>query len=137
MKTTAAQTAQVIRKELKQSFPDIVFSVRSENFTGGNAVNIDYTDGPRIEEVEKIVRKYEYGQFDGMQDLYEYTNVRKDIPQVKYIMVYRQMSKETEQKIIDKVSNHYVGWNGLNGWNENFRCWGSTLVNREFNEMNL
>ena len=31
--------------------------------------------------------KYEYGRFDGMQDLYEYTNVRDDIPQTKYLFI--------------------------------------------------
>ena len=36
---------------------------------------------------EKIVSKYQYGHFDGMNDIYEYSNSREDIPQAKYIHV--------------------------------------------------
>lgn len=88
--TRHAECAKAIRKELKEKFPHIKFSVRSESFSMGNAVNI-YMSREEIKlygrEVHSVVDKYEYGHFDGMIDLYECDNVRDDIPQVKYVMV--------------------------------------------------
>jgi hypothetical protein len=91
-RSIAAQTATAIRRELKTAFPLTKFRVTSDNFSGGNAVRINWVDGPTYDEVSRLTVKYEYGRFDGMWDLYEYTNVRDDIPQVKYVTHHRQMS---------------------------------------------
>lgn len=84
-----AQCAKLIRAELKQNFPNIKFSVRSSNFSMGNAIDIRYSGNVAEEDVEKLVAKYEYGRYDGMQDMYEINNRRNDIPQAKYICVYQ------------------------------------------------
>lgn len=138
MKTQAALCAQAIRKELKQNFPSIKFAVTSRNFAGGNAVDIEWTDGVTTKEVEKIVNKYQYGHFDGMQDLYEYSNTRNDIPQAKYIQTRRDCSPETEQKIIQQVMRDY----GLAEWNDEisqktFHTWANSKIWREFQEMTI
>lgn len=88
VKSTAALAAQAIRTELKANFPSIKFSVRSENYSGGNSIDVNYED-PELERstVEKLLSKYEYGSFNGMEDYYEITNSRDDIPQVKYLFV--------------------------------------------------
>ena len=101
------QTAAAIRKELKQNFPNITFSVKSHIFTGGDSVGIHWTDGPTWDTVNKIVCKYEYGYFNGMIDCYDNNNMRDDIPQVKYVRVDRYMSKETEEKIIQQLITKY------------------------------
>lgn len=93
MKTQAALAAQAIKKELKVKFPSVKFSITSKNYSGGNHVEVSYEDGPMQSEVEAITNKYEYGHFDGMQDLYEYTNCRDDIPQTKYLFIHRKMSE--------------------------------------------
>ena len=103
--TIAAQTAKAIRKELKAAFPNEKFRVRSETYSMGNAVSVyigEYVKtGARdcrgwdvmeknevMKEVEKIISKYKYGSFNGMEDIYEYTNRRDDIPQVKFVSLY-------------------------------------------------
>ena len=64
--------AKNIRTELKRAFPSVKFSVRSESYSGGNAVRISWADGPTSEQVEKITDKYSGGSFDGMTDCYNY-----------------------------------------------------------------
>lgn len=64
---TTAETAKLVRKELKKNFPGVKFSVRSD----GNALRIEYTDGPLSSEVKKITDAYSGAGFDGMVD-YEY-----------------------------------------------------------------
>jgi hypothetical protein len=62
--------AKNIRKELKAAFPKTKFTVRSESYTGGDNINVGWTDGPTVEQVEKITQKYSGGSFDGMTDSY-------------------------------------------------------------------
>ena len=72
--TGSAQCAAAIRTELKTKFPDCKFSVTSENFSGGDSVHISWKDGPTTKQVDSIVNKYQYGHFNGMEDIYEYSN---------------------------------------------------------------
>lgn len=105
--TKASLCAKAMRTELKKEFPNIKFSVTSENFSGGNAVNVHYVDGVSKEKVEAITRKYQYGHFNGMIDSYEYSNTREDIPQVKWVSVVREFSKETSLKLMLELSKKY------------------------------
>lgn len=57
-----------IRVELKQEFPTIKFSVTSDH----NSVNIRWTNGPTLAQVEFVTDKYVAGRFNGMTDSYEY-----------------------------------------------------------------
>lgn len=61
-----------IRRELKKSFPGIKFYVNSSGYSGGNSIDIKWTDGPTIKQVQGLTTKYEYGSFDGMTDSYNY-----------------------------------------------------------------
>ena len=85
----------------------IKFRVRSENYAGGDSVHIDYTDGVKLAEVEKICGKYQAGKFDGMTDSYDYSNTSDNIPQSKYIFVSRKLSAERKQEIIQGTVKRY------------------------------
>lgn len=93
--TGAAACADAIRKELKEKMPHIKFSVRSSTFSGGDSVDISWKDGATVKEVEAIVDRYQYGHFNGMEDIYEYSNNIEGLPQAKYISTHRDMSEET------------------------------------------
>lgn len=92
--STQAQAAKRIRTDLKRAFPGVKFSVKSESFAGGNAVDISWIDGPTDSQVSAITNQYQYGSFDGMIDMYENTNSRDDIPQAKYVQTSRGYSSE-------------------------------------------
>lgn len=82
-KTKAAETAVLIRKELKNRYPDIKFRVRSSVFSGGDAVTVEWTDGPKEQEVRRLLCKYQYGH-----------DVKEDIPKVKYVQTRRELSPQ-------------------------------------------
>lgn len=107
-KSSAANTATAIREELKKNFPDVKFSVKSSNFSGGDSVRIGWTDGPTVENVNSITNKYQYGSFNGMEDIYEYSNVNKDLPQSKYVQTDRTISDEVSKIVFDALSNIYT-----------------------------
>lgn len=94
--------AKNLRIELKRAFPRIKFSVRSESYSGGDSINVGWTDGPLTEDVEKISNKYQEGSFDGMIDLYEYdhSNVWPDVfGGAKYVFENRHESTELLAKV--------------------------------------
>jgi hypothetical protein len=105
-----AAAAKLIRAELSAAFPFSTFTVKSRSFSMGNAVDIDWTDGPTVAQVEKITGKYQEGSFDGQQDLYEYSNRRDDIPQAKYVQTQRGRSDTTYRAAVDYLNNHYAGY---------------------------
>lgn len=109
-----AATAKAIRQELKNIFPTVKFSVTSESFSMGDAVRIKWTDGPTVEQVEKITGKYQYGSFNGMEDIYESTNCRDDIPQTKYVSTSRKFSEEAKQEMCQKLAIEWSEYGNLN-----------------------
>jgi hypothetical protein len=105
----AATCAAAIRKELKEKFPGVKFSVRSETYAGGDSVRINWTDGPEHAEVEAIAAKYEAGSFDGMTDMYVYNRDRDpDRPCVKFVFVSKEFSDEATEDLKAKAEKLLV-----------------------------
>jgi hypothetical protein len=133
MQSNEALAGNTIKKILKKAFPDIKFSVRSEGYSGGDNVNVYYTDGVPREEIEKLINHFQEGHFDGMIDMYEYSNVKKDIPQTKYLFVSREMSEATKEKIKQQLIKD---WGFVEFSDDEVlkkcNCWPQDLIWREF-----
>lgn len=131
-----AQCASEIRKELKDKWPGIKFRVRSDAFTGGTSVTVSWTDGPTTEQVSAIIDKYQYGHFDGMIDMYEYSNDRPDIPQAKYVISQRSMSEQAFSELSQYVKENYAGLENFDPdlFYDNWNASGRQLVGRLFND---
>jgi Large polyvalent protein associated domain 29 len=136
MKTQSAICAKAIKAELTKAYPNIKFSVSSENFSMGNAVRVSYEDGPTTEIIEAITEKYQYGHFDGMTDMYENSNRRDDLPQAKYVTVSRHMSETTKLSLIEKLSKIWQGFS-YDSYVESAGLYGYNLTYREFIKMSL
>lgn len=65
---SCAETSKLIRQALKEAFPGVKFSVRSDTYSGGASIRISYTDGPQLADVEKVAHTFQGGYFDGMTD---------------------------------------------------------------------
>ena len=107
MKTASAKASNMIKKILKRKFPETKFSCTSDNYNMGSSVNVSWTDGPTSEQVDKLINEFQYGHFDGMIDLYEYSNSRDDIPQAKYVMSNRRLSDEIVLQASKVAKKHY------------------------------
>lgn len=106
-KSSSANCAAAIREELKKEFEKVKFSVKSSNFSGGDSVSIEWIDGPTSEQVDGVVKKYQYGHFNGMDDIYEYSNSREDIPQSKYVHTNREISDEVKNIVLESLRSFY------------------------------
>jgi hypothetical protein len=118
--------AKNLRTELKKAFPSIKFSVRSESYSGGDSIDVGWTDGPLTEDVKAISDKYQEGSFDGMTDCYDYDreNVWPDVfGGAKYVMEQRHESPALILKVAHGMgykiesgeSDNYGNLPGLNG----------------------
>lgn len=144
--STTAQVAGLIRKELKEKYPETKFRVTSQQYAGGDSVSIHWTDGASRDEVDSLVDKYQGGDFDGMEDIYNY---RKNAPEltVKYVQCQREISYEEAQRLAQVIKDRYAItltiepfiWKGVvdgykviegNQWDDDLRCWKSDLIYR-------
>ena len=69
---SCADTAKMLRQALKAGFPGVKFSIKSRRFAGGDAIDVSWIDGPVSKQVDEIIDRYSAGDFNGMEDLYEY-----------------------------------------------------------------
>jgi hypothetical protein len=138
-KSEAAQVAALIRKELKEKFPQIKFSVKSENYSGGNSVGVSYENGVPSSEIEKITNKHVDGNFDGMTDCYNYNSNPKNLPRAKYIFVSRNISAEIKEATKKDIAARF-GMNDANDeqeWMKVFNCWSDQVLWRELQKVSL
>ena len=105
-----AAAAKCIRQDLKRHFPNTKFRVTTKSYSGGDHVRIRWTDGPTGKQVSALVSRYEYGHFDGMDDMYHYSNRRDDIPQTKYLFTERRHSVAEIERVVSEVNKTY-GYN--------------------------
>lgn len=132
MLSDQAQVAKLLRKELKEKYPAIKFNVRSKSFSGGNDVNIDYTNGVPADEIRKICHKYEAGSFDGMTDMYNYDYDKTGVT-AKYIFVNRHISDDIREKTKKDLAFSYgiADAEDESLWQKKFDAWSSVIVHRE------
>lgn len=104
--TTAAKN---IRIELKLAFPGVKFSVKTSRFSGGNSIDVFWTDGPTSPQVDAIVNRYAAGSFDGMTDCYNYErNAWRDaFGDAKYIHTRREDSDRALEGAIRRVVSRF------------------------------
>lgn len=61
-----------MKVELGLAFPGVKFSIKTRRFSGGDAIDISWIDGPTSKQVDEIIDRYSAGSFDGMTDCYNY-----------------------------------------------------------------
>lgn len=100
-KSRHALAGSNVRKELKFKFPDTKFKVTTESYSGGSSLRVSWFDGVPASKVDAILSKYEYGSFNGMEDIYEYDkNHSEEYGDVKYTFSNRSY---TEAVMVEAV----------------------------------
>lgn len=135
-----AGAAKMIRQFMKAN--GISGSVRSKSYSMGSSINVDVQDlpPPVYKMLSDYVSQFEYGHFNGMEDIYEISNSRDDIPQVKYAFVNNRMSDALGEEIYQFMKGYYSGMEGSPAsfkeahsfYNKNFNGYASHLVYKLF-----
>jgi hypothetical protein len=66
---SVSETAKLVRDALKKRFPGQKFSVRSNSYSGGASIDVEYAGNIQEKDVKRVVEAYEGARFDAMVDL--------------------------------------------------------------------
>ena len=110
-----AHAAKLIRAELKAH--SITANVRASTASMTSSVNVTiYAQAPWVKAaVETFANKFQYGHFDGMTDMYEYSNTNDDLPQVKFVFVNNEFDADDMQRAFDFLRNNFAGYENFKG----------------------
>lgn len=88
--------------ELGRAFPGVKFSIKTRRFSGGDAIDVSWIDGPTSKQVDEIIDRYSAGSFNGMEDISEYSRNAwiEAFGDAKYVHSQRRMSDEAIAKAI-------------------------------------
>ena len=137
MKSPQAQAAAQIRKMLKAN--NVPARVTSDGGSMTSSVNITLLDNPlpgTVKRVKEYAAQFQYGHFDGMNDIYEHSNSRDDIPQAKYVFVNTDYNDGFRQDVWTFVRGRLAGADELpESYNDAMTCdlqgnWVSNWVHR-------
>lgn len=86
-KSVQARAASEIKSKLKAAG----FAVQASSFAaaGCNGVRVrcKSADMEHREAIENLALPYQYGHFNGMEDMYEISNVIEQLPQVMFVQI--------------------------------------------------
>ena len=121
-KSNHALGAANLKKLLAREFPGVAFKTKSDSFSGGDSIDVSWTDGPKSDEVDHFADWFQDSDFDGMQDL---STCRDTVwPEVfggaKYVHCHRHISDATHIKVAAELGYAVtIGqWNTIEGVDE-------------------
>lgn len=105
------ETTTLIRKCLKEAFPDLKFSVSSTGTNFSSSVMISWNEGANVEQVQAVTNRFKSSQFDGMQDMaiqnFYMMEGKKVAFYSDYITYSRTQSDITIQSVIDSIYRRF------------------------------
>ena len=104
--STHAQAAKQIRAHVKKLGLKGSVKASSASMCTSVDVYLDNASPSQVAEVRAFAKQYQYGHFDGMNDIYEMSNRNKNLPQVKFITVVAKFDDGMKQKALDAITNH-------------------------------
>ena len=102
------ETTNTLKKYFRTKY-GIDVKIKTEKYSGGSSINIDYVLGPDAKEIEKEVANASYGSFNSMEDIYEFDRKEfivdgKSLEQFKYTFVNQKISDELWFQIAKKYT---------------------------------
>lgn len=136
--------AKNLRTLLKAAWPAVKFSVRSSSFSGGDSIDIGWTDGPTTKQVDEIAQQFKAGSFNGMEDIYEYSSsvfieifgdakyvsVQRDLSDAAKIGVAVELGYKPEQ--VDLKYHEIEGWNTSTEGRERSEAYRRACYERDY-----
>lgn len=109
-----ARAAKNLKAELKKAFPLVAFSVKSESYSGGSSVRVEWTDGCTTAQVKEIADKYQHGNFNSDEEIYDYDPsayakaVQEHLGSAKYVSTTRTISDEVKAQVRAELQRSHI-----------------------------
>lgn len=115
--------ASMIKQYVKAKYPGVVCSVKSDIYSGGSSTRAYISDKYGVpvdkkifDDVNRFANLFEYGSFNGMEDIYEFNNnsynTEKGMriePGVKYVFVENRAQFDTVPEICFSIMETMAG----------------------------
>lgn len=98
-----AETSKIIRKKLKNLFPNTKFSVTSKRYAGGSSISVKWQDGAAYTEVESEIAIFEGKSFDTSSDLESNITVEYEGEKVCFPH-YLNLNRSTSREFVERVN---------------------------------
>lgn len=139
------KTTSILKKYLREKY-GIDAKIKSKIYSGGSSLNISYVGGISEHIIKREVKRLQYGNFDGMIDLYEYNNSAEngliidgyELETFKYVFVSQDLT-EFRKKIafaFSKKFRQYAEAHQLNT-EEDYTKYFPSLIGNAWNWMQL
>lgn len=106
------QVAKLIRKVLKDKFPGAKFSVKTHKYSGGSSIDVSYTDGPALTNVEHFIADFHGASFDGMIDLKEYHVSELEGEKVSFANDFLFIERHYSEQVYQEYATWHNGFYG-------------------------
>lgn len=116
-----ARVATMIRKHMKAHGIAAKVTSSSASMMTEVTVRVSNMSPAAVREIEIYIGQFMYGHFDGMQDMYEHSNTRDDIPQAKFVTLDNRMSDEMRAEAEAFCADYWADWSELNEWDRDNR----------------
>lgn len=93
--------ARNMRALLKAAYPSVKFSVKTQQYSGGNSISVTWTDGPTDDAVGAIVNRFKHGSFNGMDDSYDFN--RDPFPELFGGCYYTHVGRDESPELIERA----------------------------------
>jgi len=126
---------KLILDELKQkgltSIVKKIKSVRYSTYAGGSSLDVTIIDPTKTEReaLKPIVEQYQAGHFNGMEDIYEYREV-KTARSVKYAFMNVEYSDAAKAEVAEEIKQKFGVSDDAESM-KTFGCWLSQAIFRE------
>lgn len=109
---SCADTAKLVRKALKESFPGVKFSVLSKTYSGGASISVKWTNGPTVAQVNAVAKAFQGSYFDGMTDYkgnnYNTLNGEPVSFAADFVFTDRQYTVDFLKEMAQQVATKYL-----------------------------
>ena len=131
--SSQAQVAKTIKNELKSM--GFNATAKSDSYSGGDSVIVKvdgwYSDDIKA-EIKKKFGKYQKGDVNPYEDIYEYNNVDHSIPQTKYLFIEYGHPTDADMETIKEYYRSHWDKRDVEEFNNMSKWEQENFINRRF-----
>lgn len=92
------KTSEIVKREILKRWPEVrKVTVKTDVYSGGSSMDVRYYAPNEIEDIEAFVNSFQYGRFNGMEDIYECSGDDAPIIDGYILQTYKYCGTEWEE----------------------------------------
>lgn len=110
MKTFKKIILDDLKKQKLHNIAAKIKSIKYKSYSGGDSVDVDAVNLFKTERetLEKILREYQDGQFDGMNDIYNYDSNKSEKERTaKYVFLHNTFSDDVKAGAVADLKERF------------------------------